>query len=113
VQQHDRVALSDFHVRHLTAEDTPPLFWVWKCCRDYVDWFFFEGSHAVVDARRLPKAEPSSPAISRRLRGFAMKEMSSLLGGQPMNTGDGKEDDNPTLTDSRLAFGHEEKAWKG
>ena len=90
MQQHDRVASPHFHVRHIAAEDTPPLFWVWKYGRDYVGWFFFDGSHALVHAPCLPKAEPVSPAMSRRLRCSGMKEMHWLLGGQTKNTGDGK-----------------------
>src|SRR5262245_43513986 len=34
VQQYDGVALSHLHVRHLAAEDPPPLLLVWECCRD-------------------------------------------------------------------------------
>jgi hypothetical protein len=36
VQQHDGVALSHLHVRHLAAEDPPPLLLVRKCRRDHV-----------------------------------------------------------------------------
>jgi hypothetical protein len=36
VQQHDGVALSQLHVRHLAAEDPPPLLLVRKCRGDHV-----------------------------------------------------------------------------
>ncbi len=36
MQQHDGVALSDLHVRHLPAQDAPPLLLVRKCCKDHV-----------------------------------------------------------------------------
>jgi hypothetical protein len=36
VQQHDGVALSYLDIRHLAAEDPPPLFLVWKCRGDHV-----------------------------------------------------------------------------
>jgi len=42
------------------AENTPPLFWVWKCGRNWVGWFFLDESHVPVDAPRLPKAERTS-----------------------------------------------------
>src|ERR1700691_418768 len=35
MQQHDGIALSHLHVRHLAAEDAPPLLLVRKCCRDH------------------------------------------------------------------------------
>src|SRR5207245_1806100 len=41
VQQHDGVALSHLHVRHLAAEDPPPLLLVRKCRRDHVGFPFF------------------------------------------------------------------------
>ena len=40
MQQHDGVALSHLHVRHLAAEDPPPLLLVRKCCRDHVGFSF-------------------------------------------------------------------------
>ena len=36
MQQHDGVALSHLHIRHLAAENLPPLFLVRKYCRDHV-----------------------------------------------------------------------------
>src|SRR5215468_3459900 len=41
MQQHDGVALSHLHVRHLAAEDPPPLLLVRKCCRDHVTFSSF------------------------------------------------------------------------
>jgi len=35
------VALSDFHVRHLAAEDPAPLLLARKCCRDHITFSFF------------------------------------------------------------------------
>jgi hypothetical protein len=35
VQQHDGIALSHLHVRHLAAEDPLPLLLIWKCRRDH------------------------------------------------------------------------------
>ena len=43
VQQHDGVALSHHHVRHLAAEDTRPLLFVGKSCRDHVAFSFPTG----------------------------------------------------------------------
>ena len=39
MQQHDGVALSHIHVRHLAAEDPPPLLFVRKYCRDHVVFY--------------------------------------------------------------------------
>src|SRR5262245_40399762 len=36
MQQHDGVALSHLRIRHLPAEDPPPLLLIWKCRRDHV-----------------------------------------------------------------------------
>src|SRR5262245_14190795 len=36
VQQHDGVAVAHIHVRHLAAEDPPPLLFVRKCRSDHV-----------------------------------------------------------------------------
>ena len=104
MQQDDGVSLAYFHVGHLAIQDTPPLFWVWKYCRNFAGWCFVEESHALIDAPGLPKA---LPAISRRLRCFAVKEMHWLLVGQRPEHGRRKEDDNPTPTAFRLDFGHE------
>src|SRR5215467_13346226 len=36
VQEHDGIALSHLHVRHLAAEDPPPLLLIRKCCGNHV-----------------------------------------------------------------------------
>src|SRR5262249_45940754 len=36
VKQHDGIALSDLHIRHLPAENRSPLLFVRKCRRDHV-----------------------------------------------------------------------------
>jgi hypothetical protein len=40
VQQHDGVARSHVHVRHLATEDPPPLLLVGECRRDHVGFSF-------------------------------------------------------------------------
>src|SRR5258708_215875 len=51
VQQNDGVSLSHLHVRHLAAEDPPPLLLIWKCCRDHVGFSFFLCSGRMSSAR--------------------------------------------------------------
>ena len=38
MQQHNGVALSHFHVRHFSVENSPPILLVRKCRRDHVSF---------------------------------------------------------------------------
>jgi hypothetical protein len=69
VQQHDGVALSHLHVRHLAAEDPPPRFLVRKCRRDHVRFSCSSRLRCLRAALRAPDGRPSPSARSFALPG--------------------------------------------
>src|SRR5215469_1868109 len=60
VQQHDGVALSHLHVRHLAVVDSSPLLLVRKCRRDHFRFSFF----VVAEYHQLPCRRPWTPVVA-------------------------------------------------
>lgn len=82
--------MSHFHVRHLAAEDTPPLFGYGSAAESTLVGSSLMSRMLLSMHLACQKAEAASTAINRQLRCFAMKEMQCLLGGQDVTTGDRK-----------------------
>src|SRR5215471_19147752 len=57
VQQHDGIALSHLDVRHLAAEDPPPLLFVRKCRRDHAPSPLVSGYYLLSLSDALPRHE--------------------------------------------------------
>jgi hypothetical protein len=64
VQQHDGVALSHVHVRHLAAEDPSPLLLVRKCRRDHVGCPFSQSASSPLLILALDAHDPLNHATS-------------------------------------------------
>src|SRR6516225_5168608 len=64
VQQHDGVALSHVHVRHLAAEDPSPFLLVRKCRRDHVGCPFSQSASSPLLILALDAHDPQNHATS-------------------------------------------------
>src|SRR6516225_7849547 len=64
VQQHDGVAPSYLHVRHLAAEDLSPLILVRKCRRDHVGCPFSQSASSPLLILALDAHDPQNHATS-------------------------------------------------
>jgi hypothetical protein len=94
VQEHDGIALSNLYVRHLPAEDVPPLFLVRKYRRDHVrlscERDEFRRTFAVTGftqaCAKLQQRDPQNPPATwrRQIRLSAFRAASSQLAAAPL-----------------------------